>query len=285
MHSDSLQAKPGKFFRQFFYQDFSEKQDTELLRKIVTLKLIIFIGSLFTFILGTIAFIQKDILLGSMDFLIFSFLISLLYYMKTRQNYIISAGLGVIVMGLFYLYLIFNGGVHNTAYLWLLTYPPIVLFLLGNRSGSKISLGFIVIVMTALIFRNPLHIPAYYSKDLLIRFAAVYITIHFISYAMERIRSLVQQQMKQKNLELEQLNKDKEKLIGDLQHSLDEIKTLQGILPICARCKKIRNDDGYWEQVEEYVHEHSNARFSHSICPECRIEFYPELQKNEKQTK
>ena len=55
----------------------------------------------------------------------------------------------------------------------------------------------------------------------------------------------------------------------ELEHALEEIKTLTGILPICAYCKQIRNDEGYWQQVEEYIAEHSRAMFSHGICPSC----------------
>lgn len=62
-----------------------------------------------------------------------------------------------------------------------------------------------------------------------------------------------------------------------LQGALDNIKTLEGLLPICANCKKIRDDDGYWQQVEVYVRQHSNAKFSHGICPECAHQLYPGL--------
>lgn len=64
--------------------------------------------------------------------------------------------------------------------------------------------------------------------------------------------------------------------IGALDHALKHIKTLQGILPICAFCKKIRNDEGYWDQVEAYVSRHTQAEFSHGICPECLRIHYPE---------
>ncbi len=57
--------------------------------------------------------------------------------------------------------------------------------------------------------------------------------------------------------------------IKDLQDSLQHIKTLQGILPICSYCKKIRDDQNYWEEVEEYVVKHSDADFTHSVCPRC----------------
>ena len=65
-------------------------------------------------------------------------------------------------------------------------------------------------------------------------------------------------------------------LISKLQKALEEIKTLRGIVPICANCKKIRDDKGYWEQVENYVSKHSEAIFSHSICPDCMKSLYPE---------
>lgn len=55
----------------------------------------------------------------------------------------------------------------------------------------------------------------------------------------------------------------------ELQESLISIKTLEGLLPICADCKKIRDDDGYWQQLEAYIGKHSSATFSHSICPDC----------------
>lgn len=70
---------------------------------------------------------------------------------------------------------------------------------------------------------------------------------------------------------------ERENLIRDLQDALDNIKTLKGLLPICANCKKIRNDDGYWQQVETYIHQHSEADFTHGICPDCAKELYPDL--------
>ncbi len=66
-------------------------------------------------------------------------------------------------------------------------------------------------------------------------------------------------------------------LIRELRESLDNVKTLSGFIPICASCKKIRDDEGYWEQVESYISHHSGARFSHGICPDCAKKIYPEL--------
>lgn len=70
--------------------------------------------------------------------------------------------------------------------------------------------------------------------------------------------------------------KEREQIIAKLKASLAEIKTLQGILPLCSFCKKIRNDKGYWEQVDIYLEKHSGADITHSICPECFKKNYPE---------
>jgi hypothetical protein len=67
-----------------------------------------------------------------------------------------------------------------------------------------------------------------------------------------------------------------QRLVVELQGSLAKIKTLSGLLPICASCKKIRDDQGYWSQVENYIAEHTTARFSHGLCPACLRKFFPE---------
>lgn len=68
---------------------------------------------------------------------------------------------------------------------------------------------------------------------------------------------------------------ERERLIGDLQEALAKVKLLSGLLPICASCKKIREGNGYWTQVESYIREHSEAKFSHGLCPECAKKLYP----------
>ena len=74
------------------------------------------------------------------------------------------------------------------------------------------------------------------------------------------IRDITQKQM---------LLSEREKLIEELRKALDRIQTLRGMLPICSLCKKIRDDKGYWEQIETYITEHSEAEFTHGLCPEC----------------
>jgi CHASE1-domain containing sensor protein len=73
---------------------------------------------------------------------------------------------------------------------------------------------------------------------------------------------------------------DRDKTIMNLQQALDEVKTLRGILPLCSFCKKVRDDKGYWEQVDVYILKHSKADISHSICPDCSKKHYPEVFKD-----
>jgi len=71
----------------------------------------------------------------------------------------------------------------------------------------------------------------------------------------------------------------RQKLLTQLEHSAREIKTLRGFLPICSHCKKIREDNGYWTQIEAYISNHSEAEFSHGLCPECATALYPQYFK------
>ena len=74
-----------------------------------------------------------------------------------------------------------------------------------------------------------------------------------------------------------EIEADRENLITKLQDALSKIKILRGIIPICASCKKIRDDKGYWNQIESYIKEHSEADFSHGICPDCCKKLYPDF--------
>ena len=99
-------------------------------------------------------------------------------------------------------------------------------------------------------------------QDYLVKGQVDYRTLYrSIRYARERLRAM----------------QDKDLLVSELRDTLRHIKRLQGLLPICAACKKIRDYQGCWEEVEQYVQAHSEASFTHSICPDCSRRLYPEL--------
>jgi len=74
---------------------------------------------------------------------------------------------------------------------------------------------------------------------------------------------------------------EKDNLIVELEDALHKVKALSGLLPICASCKKIRDDKGYWNQIEAYIRDHSEAEFSHGICPDCAKKLYPNIDIND----
>lgn len=73
---------------------------------------------------------------------------------------------------------------------------------------------------------------------------------------------------------------ERQRLMTELKLALDHIKQLQGLLPICSVCKNIRDDKGYWNRIESYISRHSEAKFSHGICPDCAKKLYPEIYSN-----
>jgi len=107
----------------------------------------------------------------------------------------------------------------------------------------------------------------------------------------EKLRLELEQRVQRRTGELRRTNKDltrevaerkraqqeREEVIRQLQEALAQVKKLSGLLPICASCKKIRDDHGYWQQVEEYIRDHSEAQFSHGICPDCARKLYPQF--------
>jgi hypothetical protein len=71
--------------------------------------------------------------------------------------------------------------------------------------------------------------------------------------------------------------RERDETIRELRQALSEVKTLRGLLPICARCKRIRDDKGYWNLIEAYLKAHTDVEFTHGICPDCAKELYPDL--------
>ena len=92
---------------------------------------------------------------------------------------------------------------------------------------------------------------------------------------LARISSMVR--IKRVEDALREKEREQRKLISELQEALAEIKTLKGLIPICASCKKIRDDEGYWNQLEAYISKHTDAVFTHGFCPECAKKWKAEI--------
>jgi hypothetical protein len=100
-------------------------------------------------------------------------------------------------------------------------------------------------------------------------YAGVFLSIVIIAFLFTNNRRI-----RNNKITLEQKNEELKLLNEELQLKVSEIQLLSGLLPICANCKKIRDDNGGWEQMEQYITKHSEAKFSHGICPDCMKELY-----------
>lgn len=98
---------------------------------------------------------------------------------------------------------------------------------------------------------------------------------------IEKNRRELDQKVNERTRELNEANKKLEVMVTNLQKALAEVNQLKGLLPICSYCKKIRDDTGYWNQIESYILEHSEATFSHGICQECLEKYYPDLDQDD----
>jgi CheY-like chemotaxis protein len=96
-----------------------------------------------------------------------------------------------------------------------------------------------------------------------------------ITIALARFEDMLA--LRRLNAELRTQQEEQTRLIQELQEALSKVKMLSGLLPICASCKKIRDDHGYWHQVESYIRAHSQAEFTHGLCPDCARKLYPEI--------
>lgn len=230
----------------------------EILRKIVLINFFYSFACFFLFSFSIITLIEKEYLFFVVDSCAGIILIALMLWLRNikEPKYPIAVGITIAISLFFFLFA--AGGPNNNKFLWSLTLPLIVIFLVGNKKGIAIALLFILFIImlimsTYLIYNEPLQ-----SFSTTLRYVSVYLIIMLYAIMMEKARDLVQTKLIDTNEHLEK--------------SLREIKTLSGLLPICYKCKKVRDDKGYWSKIENYIQQNSDAQFSHTLCTECSEE-------------
>jgi hypothetical protein len=188
---------------------------------------------------------------------------------------------GVVLLAATWLW---NGGLDGSAPMVALV-ALVALITAVNRNPFRV-VGMVFVPLMSILFLieylAPFLVQPYASRgerflDLYVTFLlATFVVAQIIlmilkAYREERARADAINQRLSENLEaLQQTNRNLEK-------ALSEVKTLSGLLPICASCQKIRNDRGYWDRIETYIQAHSEATFSHSLCPDCAHRLYPDI--------
>ncbi len=161
-----------------------------------------------------------------------------------------------------------------------------------RHMGTKLLLGvsallFVLVVLNALgsIVEWPeqngfLRYLPWYGFAVFIQIMLVMLAREF-ARAMTRVEQLaasLEDKVARRTCELEAEIQVRKQTEQELKESLSQVKVLRGLLPICAACKKVRDDSGYWNQIEVYIRTHSEAEFTHSLCPQCLTKLYPEFQ-------
>lgn len=150
------------------------------------------------------------------------------------------------------------GGGEGTVFLWLYFHPVAAFFLFGIQEGLFwVALSWFLSIIFLLFNVGPYA----YDFAVSIRFLVTYTLVSILAYGLESSRAQYYEQLLTEKVTLEA--------------ALQQVKTLRALLPICASCKKIRDDAGYWHSVESYMGQHMAMEFSHSVCPDCRATLYP----------
>lgn len=152
------------------------------------------------------------------------------------------------------------GGGEGYAFVWFYFFPIALFFLFGVKEGLVWGLATLVLI-AILLFLHP-H-TFVYGLSVSIRFFLTYFIVAIISCAFEVSREYYYSEL---------LNEKRA-----LEIAIQKVRTLSGLLPLCSHCKKIRDGEGAWKQVDEYISEHSDADVSHGVCPECADKYYPDL--------
>ncbi|MBN1850868.1 MAG: hypothetical protein JW932_20050 [Deltaproteobacteria bacterium] len=214
-------------------------------------------------------FIEGDTIEALINILMGMVLIGGFYALKTIDKHLPLYRLTLTFLSVIFFYNVIIGSGNGTVIYWLSPFPLMFMFFLGKREGVLTAGVFFGVLCMLLI--NPFSFKIHeYSVGTSLRFLVALLLVMLMAYGLETSRDKFARLLIEKH----------EKLLEEKQHlqeALGEIKTLSGLIPICSNCKKIRDDKGYWQQVEIYVKNHSSADFSHGICPDCLKKLYPDL--------
>lgn len=219
--------------------------------------------------------LQSNWALGGVVFAMALSLVLAWSLLKRLQSGVWLYRINIVFFAGMLLYMAVIGGNDGSKAMWLFTFPLIAFFLLSTIEGLVWTVA--MFLGACCIFWLP-HLGArkhVYSGQFTIRFVTVYIILSVVACWFEVLRRHYRKGM----------DAEHQRLLAEqsaLQEALSQVRQLSGLLPICACCKKVRDDRGYWTQIESYIRDHSEAEFSHGLCPDCGEDLYPGMWKSTK---
>jgi len=205
------------------------------------------------------------------------FFIGLVLLYFTKQNKYIKVNIIILLTSIhiFTIFVYTQKGIHFTTFIWTSIVTGLTLFFIDKKRAIMLVTAYLIVTYSIFFYFA-------LTTDKIPLAAIVNIGAFIFSYTAfifyyELTREEAEEKLKLEikiRREIEEKNKV---LISDLQDKMNEIKQLSSFLPICSSCKKVRDDNGYWEQIEHYISKHSDTEFSHSLCPSCTNKLYPEF--------
>lgn len=221
-------------------------------------------------VFAIVDFIEKDKMEFVVDILVIVFVSSgMLALMKSDEHRGIYR-VGFVFLSLAFLYNTVIGAGNGTAVYWLFPFPLALFFFFGKKEGCIFVSVFFCVLCIILI--NPFSFKIYdYGIGGSLRFLASFLLVTLMAHGLESSREKFGKMFVENHTKLMEEKQN-------LKQAQGRINTLSGLIPICCHCKKIRNDEGYWQQVEVYVRDHTQADFSHGICPDCAETLYKQYK-------
>jgi hypothetical protein len=201
---------------------------------------------------------ELDMIDIAVDSFAVSLLLGSLVLLRFLRNGTWLYRLDALLIGALLVFLLTQDVGDGTRMMWAFAYPLFFMFVLDRREGA-VWTGLFLLACVSILAAGLADVPAAFR----VRFLAIFLVCSVFAYVIEGLR--------------EHFEGESHVLIEQLETALSEVKTLEGLLPICASCKKVRDDTGYWNQIESYLGEHADASFTHSVCPDCLQELYPEF--------
>jgi hypothetical protein len=239
-------------------------------------KLFLFLVCSFSAIIGIIALFIYNYSINSVrelkiSVILISIIVTAYIALKKLDSDMLIYRICLLLLCMSLFYSVPNGAGQGTSLYWLYIFPLLFFFFFGKKEGL---IWFIIFSFCLFFVILSSSVFGWYSygNTTVLRFIITYIIVAMIGYGLESSRELSNKLLAENNQVLLQ---EKQRL----EIAIDEIKTLSDLLPICSSCKKIRDDKGYWNQIESYIASHTNAKFSHGICPDCAKRLYPEFYK------
>ncbi len=249
----------------FFPENILQEISNEERRKRVYIFAVAIVTTFILFGYGIIHLYYEGFQRSWPDLLASGLLFIMIIILRIARDSKAAFRVGMMGMTILLLYNIYLGLYNGGDIVWFYMYPLVVFFIFGIYEGfiwNFLTMGMVFFF----IFFPDLTSTYNFSPEFKFRLMISLVMISFMAGLLESLRNKFYTQLQEKN--------------SALETAMDNIRKLQGLLPICSNCKKIRDDNGYWHQVEAYISKNSDAEFTHGICPKCEKKLYPGLSLN-----